>query len=441
MIKRLFILLLALALTAVMPALAAEPPTPGDALYLITERTGSTDVVLGTAVLFRQQDQLLTSDLVCGEGKNLSAIGMDGRHSVASITRLAETGVALLTLSTPSDRTPLELAPASALPRSLLLGSTPDATPMASPVYNSALTVFRDQPALQVFTQDLMLPGAVLVDDQGRLAGLSMMNLAEGQYASAALLTGALEEALAAKGMTRTMDKGNWIAPTLTMAKGSLMADWTGQTREEGVYVMYVMGATNGYYTSYVYGAEASTGEVLLPPGHDYAVVMQWAPDRDSHSTQGMFDHAQLVRVPAETFTDYAFTDRSWLCSAPLGSEEPAQPESTRITTLTTAEMGAPTMAYFLQIINTYQVTESVTLPMTVSVTAPDKSFCYDVYNYVFDPALQAEDAFAIDVTGLLKDCVALSGGSAPVGEYTVSYSIGGQVAGTYAFTVTAPAE
>lgn len=442
MFKRIIILTLCL-LMAVMaqPAQAADSANPGDALYLLVERIGGKDVVLGTGVLFRQQDQILTTSNACSSSSALTAIGMDGVHRVASITQLTSTGVALLTLEKPSSQTPLQLAPDSSSPRSLLLGSTPSATPHASVVTSSRLTMYLAQPALQVFTRDLLLPGAILVDDLGRLAGLSMANLAEGQYASAVLLAAGLEAALQAKPMTQQLARDNWLSPVLTLEKGNLLADWSGDMRDSGVYIMFVMGLTNNYYTAYVYEATSAKGEVPLAPGHDYAVMVQWAPDKDQQTTEGMWTRAQRISVPATAFTDYAFTDSCWLCSAPAGAESPAEPEKTRVATLTRAELANPTQAYFLQIVNTYQVTQSVSLPMTVSITAPGGSFYFEEYGYVFDPALQDRDAFAMEVTALLKECASLAGDAAPAGEYTLSYSIGGQVAGTYTFTVTAPAE
>ena len=73
---------------------------------------------------------------------------------------------------------------------------------------------------------------------------------------------------------------------------------------------------------------------------------------------------------------------------------------------------------------------------MTVTLTAPDGQFYYEEMSFIFSPEYALEDAFTVPVDELLDTCARFSGGTLLPGDYTLSYSIAGLRAGTYAFTV-----
>lgn len=430
MMKRILSLMMILMLLCALPGHAESDPYAmvQEALYRIVLRTETEDVTLGSAVLFLQENVLLTAAGCCRDG-DLYAIGADGEHAIRDWEVMDESGVALMEMATASSAAPLVLSTYDVPSLPYIFGADAGGNTGAAPLYQALYAIYRGQNAMTLSCVEGILPGAVMVDETGRIIGLVVAQQMEGDGMYIALEPDSLYTALVGD-----LTADAFLPLEVKWADGLLEISWQDRVRESGVYLIHFSGAENNYYTTY----EAEHGErsvyLAVPPGHTYYMQVQWAESEET-AQDLLWGAMTTYTVPKTVFTQYGFRQDCYLSAAPSGQEITGLlPEMDRITADTLSDAAND---LYLQIINSYDVSDEVEMPMTVSLTAPDGQFYYEIMNYIFSPEYEEDDTFAVPVDDLFASCRDFSGsGTFRPGDYVLSYTIGGRVAGEYAFTV-----
>lgn len=426
MMKRILPILAALMLCLCLP-LCASADMP-DALYRIVLRTAEGDVPLGSAVVYGAADTLLTAEGCLREG-TLFAIGADGEHAVSSWESIDATGMALLRLAEPSAAEPLPGASMEEYLHEEVYGVTAQGafvSANAAPVQRS---VSRTVENVTLSTMDGLLPGAVMLDESGALVAMTVSQQGEGQGLYSAVYEVDIAKAMAA-------DATVFVPVTLSWDGGIIHLTWTDIDRTNGVYYLMIMAEENEFYTGMTVEADRRSASVVLSPGHTYYFLMQWVADGNGSSLVFDWDSMQTYTLPEGRFTQYGFEQSCALILADKGERVSGRKSSPALFTVDT--LTSANTSRYLQLIYTHHTAEKVTLPMTVSLIAPDGQFYAEEMGCTFSPADAGKELITtVSVDELLESCVEFSaGGTLPAGEYALCWSLAGKQAGRYAFTV-----
>ena len=134
----------------------------------------------------------------------------------------------------------------------------------------------RGQRALQLYGEEGLLPGAVVVDGKGQIGALVVDQKMEGAGMYTALEPEGLYAAIYQDSSVKT-----FLPLEITWHGGWLNIAWEDEMRTAGSYLLTLTSADNGYYTSY----EAAVGDrsirIAVPVGHTYYMQVQWAESPD----------------------------------------------------------------------------------------------------------------------------------------------------------------
>lgn len=429
MMKRILSLFLCLLMLCAGAACAEGDPYAllQNALYRIVLRTETEDITLGSGVLFMNQYVLLTAESCCREGE-LFAIGEDGEHAIASSYLAGASGAAMLEMATASTGTPLSLANYDAESLPFIFGCDAKGKLGGLPMYQVLYAKYRGQNALTLSGEEGLLPGGLMADAKGNIVGLIVAQQMEGYGMYTALEPDSLYLAL-----TGDQAASVYLPMEPTWEGGLLTLTWTDDVqREGGFYNLTISAGENMYYTTYEVQADQRSLQLAVPPGNTYYTQVQWVDD--GAQPQELFWAVMTTyTLPGLPFQQYGFQQKCYLAFAP-GGQVPTDvlPEPSVVTAALLAD---ETQLPYLQVLNTYDVSEEITLPMTVSLTAPDGQIYFEEMSYIFSPEYELDDHFAVSVDALFTTCREFSlGGTLSAGEYTLRYSIGDRVAGEYTF-------
>lgn len=429
MLKRILMLMMALLLLLTLSAGAEDLYDQIDAaLYQLVLRTDEGDKALGSGVLFVDPSAILTAEGCCAEGA-LYAIGSDGEYAVASVTPLGS-GAALLELAAPSAATPLTLAPEDVQSLPYIFGTNTEDARGTMPLYKARADMRDGLRALLFSSEEGLMPGAFLTDEQGRVTALITGQQMEGAGSYAALGVSALGKLLSTE---EPADNG-LLPCTLAWEDGKLTVSWTDAVRTEGVYVVTLLSNQNQYYTTYE--ADISERSLVLtpPPGHTYAIQVQRAAS-EAESLPPDWDVMQDYTLPLLPYKPYGFQGECALtCMLSDGSAGDAAP----VAAFTSAMLTDPTREFYLSVEGSYDIPAVHTADLTLELLAPDGQFFFGEQLIDLDPADAAADSFLLPLDALLGSCVEFSGGALQSGAHTVRFFLDGLLAGEYTFTVTA---
>ncbi|MBQ8201900.1 MAG: hypothetical protein IJZ74_09050 [Clostridia bacterium] len=434
MMKRILSLILSLMLLAALLPACAETAEVSP-LYRIVHRTEAGDVYLGTGVLFASKNLLLTAAGCCSAGESLYAIGEDGEHVVTYTGVITDTGVALVGLATESAAEPVGLTNSDQVAQSIVQAVDGEGKALQSSLLNVRMSVYNGREAVLLTVEDAMPLGAVMLGEDGGVACMTVAQYSESHNTYTTLMVSVLAQVL----LDATAEEdaqSEWLEPALTWENGYFCVDWSEQAREDGVYSVALAAKENAYYSAHHVSDGVTSMELALPPGHTYVVLVQWAADDDALQSAFEWKEAVSLAVPAAEFTGYEFTQQCWLAGVKAGEDVTGRvlPEWTGMTAASLMDEG---MDYYLQIRNTYAVSEELSMALSLEMIAPDGQVYYEQHSYLFDPAIAADDSFAMPLDDLLASCAEFSeGGVLQSGAYTIRYSIGGGVAGTVSFTL-----
>ena len=219
---------------------------------------------------------------------------------------------------------------------------------------------------------------------------------------------------------------------SLQTENGVLRISW--RNAEEGAQpVVTVADLGNNYYLHWMPAAGSETASLVYVPGRVYTVCVSTNTDDPTGEDAA---YTTLVTDAAAPVTEHSFTSRQYLGFMPAGTDQydatQRVPEGQNVT----ADALTGTDPLFLQVINTYDVTEQIDLAMAIALTAPDGCVFWQEATYSYLPNLTAEDAWMADLSQQMSDLIKYHDGTVPSGEYTVAYYIGGQLGGSVTFVL-----
>lgn len=432
MLKRILMLMMALLLLLPLHAAGEEElyDRIDEALCLIVQRTEAGDTPIGSGALFGDASTVLTA-ACCQEGA-LYAVTPDGEYAVTG-SRPLGCGAALLTLASPAGDAPLTLAPTDAQSLPFIFGVNDGGERGTMPLYNARAGLQEGLITVVLDSEEGLLPGAFLTDEEGRFTALVTSQQAEGLGSYNALGIHALSQLLTGE----TADD-SLLDFTLSWEDGVLTIAWTDEERTEGLYVITLVNRYNNYYTTYE--AELSERSLTLtpPPGHSYAVQVQHAAS-EAEALPPDWVRILEYTLPMLPFQAYGFEAECSVISVPAGTE--ATGEEAPVTAFTPAALTDKGQDLLLNVHSSYTVSAETTATLTVELLAPDGQFFFDEKFIDLYPDTAADDRFVLPLDELLASCLKFSGGAAQEGEYTVRFFLDGCKAGEAAFTVTAQGE
>ncbi len=441
MIRKMLCALVCALLLPLFPALAQEAELPPVFRLLDVQEDGS-ESLMGSAVLFGDSETLLTTVWALGHSGEIRVIGPDGTYSLTSaVTPLEESELALLTLDRPCEAAqPLQLfSSGTAADMALVLGITRDGQLYSAPQEKAPSARYGDKDAGLVAASSALAPGAVVLDEAGMLSGLVVAAWGEKPGHFAALTRNAIAQEFVAAGLVaRAQD--NWLdAISLQYEAGFLTVDWSQEasiTQDSQMHV-YLIDEQNHFYSWYL--TDGVNGSIDLPvaPGRRYGVWVQHSQtDERDWDSAPMAPSGRIAIPEAQPLTAHHFRSLSCVLASHPADQTPevstVLPAMEEITAQTLAD---ESLRLYLQATDSYEVAEEIEAPLLIALVAPDGQCFSLISGYIYMPELNTGDHWNAEVTELVR-CVPQMCGDYLPGEYTLSYYIGGELAGTAAFTL-----
>lgn len=439
--KKLLMLFLCLMLLA-LPAMAAESVQPSVFLLTLVDEAGQ-ETPLGSGLLMLEGDVLLTSAPIPEELEAVRASGPDGKTYKVLFSIPGEQGVQMLVLHSESTL-PFAGVIRDEGVNGTLVGITEKGLRYSAPVENATRTTYEGHDAWLVSAKEPLLPGAALIDANGDAFGITVADWGEGEARYVAVTGDAFVTFLMGDpGSTDSKSSSEWLTDVkFSYDAGLLTVDWSecqiDGLSEDSAFTLYFEDVKNTY-VSYITGASDKTSmSIIVVPGRDYRFWVRHthgAPDSNAARPE---EQAMTFTAPdLGRLTDYGFTDTSYLGWA-LADETPdGTAELPKLEFISADSLRNPDIRLYLQVINSYTVTEEIERDMVYVLHTPEDYTFFLGAGYIFGPDYMEHDAWNADISGLFDDYLAYNGtGSFAPGTYTVSYVIGGQWAGGFSFTL-----
>ncbi|MGN1019988.1 MAG: hypothetical protein ACI4O7_06415 [Aristaeellaceae bacterium] len=436
MMKKILAILMMLCLLAgVLPA-AAEELSPVYVLMSITPAGERTP--LGTAVLLGDSTTLVTTQWAAMASSGLYAVGSGGTLAVARVSvPAAGSDLVTITLREPSPAQPVQLGEAddSLTCVGLRRGETQPERCEASLL---TLAVY-EQSACMLYTGlEDMLPGALLFNGRGELAGLTMASYGEGLNRYVAYPADVLEARLNGERPSEPEGAVRWLTGfEVTAERGELTVRWDHLEEPEGSAVYLLWQDTGNDYLSFgeVNWADGYATMACVP-GHAYGVWLAASDEGVPDSDLMRWDCAVTVRAEAtQPFTDYGFRNEGmYLTIVPDGQEYTDTEQIPPLGEFTLEGLMAEDSRCYLQTVDVYDVAEKQTATLVIALQTPEGSVYTELAGYIFMPEANGCDVWHADITDLVWKCMDYSGGQP--GEYILSFYLDGQEAAAFAFTL-----
>lgn len=436
--KMLALLLAALLTLAALPVLAEED---GDLpLFLIYASDESGDSrLMGCAVLYDNAATLLTVLSVVPSDQSVHAVYNGDVYDVVQGARLsADSPLVLLTLDRAADATPCTFS--ASIVASVLEGVTPTGLRYSAPAGQLSTTVYHSEDAMLVSARETLLPGAVLTDGAGSLAGVVVSAWGEAENRYLALTGETLSAALTSLGAEN--GEGFVGGFDMTWDAGLLTVDWSAceapEGFEESSVIAYLADEANPYFSYYTPESDAQQLSMPLVPGRSYNVWVRFVRPEDELSVNLPWNLTQHFDVPdADFYAEYDFTNENYLACAPadqtlVGTEklEPLDP-------VTEDALMDEHIRLYQQVINSYDVDEEMEATMMFTLETPEGYMFSSNNGFLFSPDFEANDVWNGEVTDLFSDYLQFNGtGAFAPGEYKLGYTLNEYWGGVFTFTL-----
>lgn len=437
--RRFFSLIIALVLALMLLPAQAEAQSP-DALYRIVLRTETGDETLGTGVLFGSNTSLLTVKGCWAEG-DLYAIGVDGEHEVSYRGEIAGSQLILLGLAEESAAEPLQITKSEYLLDYKLYGAAAAGQFTAQDVSLSRATVLDGRGEVLLTAEEGLLPGAVMLGEDGGIACLTVSQHGEGLGVYTAMVDATLTELL---GNGEIPDAPHLLRGFFVDVKdGQLVIDWTaacGSVTEETVFNVYTSIVTNTYLSyDKVTGGETTS----IFPAVPGTQVMVWIVRSEGELSENIFPEsysdAAFVTIPeAKPYTEYGFRNlRCGVTPGEPGKEGtaadflPQQP----LTRESLSDRDAP---IYFQTEDTYTVTEEDDDHTLLVALYTPEGYVFSYHSgYVFMPEMNGSDLWMSDISEIFAAYEQFAEGELwPAGAYEIVYYIDGCEAARIPFSL-----
>ena len=277
-------------------------------------------------------------------------------------------------------------------------------------------------------------PGAPVLTDDGRMAGIVIAEYAEGENRYLALTVRGINSAVleASEQLSGPSDRRP-EGYTVTVTDGNVATfDWSAvelPKAAEGEKVYHIVADTDNSYLTYLEAAPGITSTTqALTPGRIYVsglAVFANVPDELPE------DYALTVMPEAEPLTDYHFRSLVFAVAAPAEGQAMPVPVAE-----VTEELLRGGTACILSA-TSYELTEDVPdASLLMTLTAPDGNNYRYESGWMYDRTLMERDEWYVSLkdTGLLE---MLDRNGYPKGEYEVCMYIGGKLADSFRFELT----
>lgn len=436
--KRLLMLLLCLMLLP-LPAMAAEAAQPSVFLLTSVNEAGE-ETVLGSGLLMLEGDVLLTSAPIPEELESVRAYAPNGEVYEVLFSIPGEHGVQMLVLYGESTLPFAGVVRAEGM-GGMLVGVTEKGLRYSAPAENVTRTTFEGHDAWLVSAKEPLLPGAVLIDDNGDVFGVTVADWGEGEARYVAVTGDAFVSFLMGSSGTTDGDS-EWLTDVrFSYDAGMLTVDWSGceidGLSEDSAFTMYFEDVKNTYI-SYVTGnSEKTSMSIIVVPGREYRFWVRHSHGEADGSARPE-DKAMGFTVPElGTLTEYGFTEESYLAWSRVDETPDATAELPKLEFISADSLRNPDIRLYLQVINSYVVDEEIERDMVYVLHTPEDYMFFLGAGYIFGPEYMERDVWNADITEMFDDYLTYNGtGVFAPGEYTVSYVIGGQWAGGFSFTL-----
>lgn len=396
------------------------------------------EITLGTAALLGDQSTLITTRWAAG-ADNLYAVGAGGKIAITEKSILYEgSSLMALKLASPAPAEPLTLGPSAQDMNVIAMTSSGLERQAAAHV---TLTGLEQDPAILYTGVPDALPGALLMNSQGELAGITAAGYGEGLDRYAAWPADIIGARMRGEG-PEAVPKIQWISGlTVVVDMGEMTVDWSQLEKPEtaetdALYLIWLDDGNN--YVSYTQVQwEDQSSSLSYVPGRSYRVWMQQSADGEVDLEQAL-PAAKGTRCATEAVPPYAehqYKDVSiYLGAAPVDDQVDAAEEVPPLETFTPESLTDENLCYYLQVRSTYQVEAQEELPLVIALTAPDGSQYLDQGGFILAPELNEGDVWNAEITQILSSCMEFTGSMA--GEYSLAYYLGGQLASEFLFVI-----
>ena len=446
------VLCLALLLSLAAPAARAEDTLPLAELCWV----GDDGVVaMATAVhaAFGEETVWLAPAAALADDVLLFLITSGGDYTqVLRAEELGGSGLAQLTLAEPELLTEaISLSTSGEV--GYLVGQLEDGSQVKSPVGRRGPATLRGHSGMTLTSLPGVLPGAVVTDGEGQMAGLVISSWGEGEGRYGAFTPEGITEALLAADRTalpiQVADPGELdlkatpVHADVTWDRGLIRVDWRnrifqGETKE-GVYAAVITDTENRYYSS-IRVRHGDERLAVFPgvPGRTYKVWVGYWPEEPEEYGEIMLwpEEAEITPPEAGNVTDYGFRQECWLSLVPADQTLTGMEKLDPAPEITRELLESGEVKLCLQVVNHYTVTEEARDNLVFALFGPDGTCAAEESGYIYAPEYMPDDVWNKDYSDLLADMTWGVDGY-PDGTYTAAYYIGGRLAGGASFTLT----
>lgn len=273
---------------------------------------------------------------------------------------------------------------------------TPDGS---GTVTNLSSDVLGELPVVTARLAPGLLPGTLLLSDNGKLSGVVISAANEGFNRYVCLSGEALYQSLSDMTFVLAMDaepasvqEASGLPACSIDEDGRLLVDFTGCTLPE--YVFFA--STNNSYYNQV--AADPTMRLTVAPGQTYHL---WFGS--SLTAESFLEPQVTIQVPqAQPLTAYSYTENEsfvGIYPTSLSDEEGRLVEPQSVIAMDELMNGQELCFYTAA---TYQIEEEVTLPASMVLTCPDGSTVVENMSYTFAPVYMALDNWTTGITHML---------------------------------------
>ena len=440
MIRRLLSLLLVCLLMPFAAATAEESPLlPILVLYADGEP-------VGTAVLFFDNQTLLTSSSVLSSAD--TAIDIAGQaYSLTVVHTDGAIGTARIEQAVAADA--LFLAPKLDPSDLFCFGATSTGEFCQSAVTQPAALIYQGHSAIVFSADEDLLPGAMLINNDGILCGLVIADYGEGKdryvaYTNEGLYFALLNLRDAAEALASADDNPEgWLSGvSMHWADGLLTVDWSGaidagEADAASCFTVLMKDVGNDFYTYFTTAPGQTSHAFKTVSGRTYAAcVLAAAEDAEEVPS---FSHTHYVLsdpIPVESFSRFDFENDAICVSAvPSGTVLDETAELPPVEAWTVDMLTG--MDVYLQVASHYTVTETTEHVMLIALVTPDGACLTSTHGYIFAPEFMSHDAWHAPINDLINDYLTYGQtGTLLPGLYSVSYYIDGLLADVTSFTL-----
>lgn len=290
-----------------------------------------------------------------------------------------------------------------------------------------------------------LLPGATLYDPSGALVGLVVADWCDRLHGLAALTVNTIDLELSSDAFTTPADDPYtdevWLEDfALTCEDGVITLDWSQSAAYDPTAssVVFCSYGYNPFFTYEVLDPGVTGTYFFSGPGEWSFWIKQTHREDPMENTNYHMHYPRFLPLEVEFFTDHGFQSvKTSIGIAPVGTGDVITGWTKELEKVTVKELTDPATNLYIQLHDTYNVTQSVDANSCLMLHTPDQCMLMLSGSYTFSPEGNKGDIYGFSVDELFDDYIYLNeSGTFIPGEYSLVYCINGQVASIHSFTL-----